>query len=70
MRREANYLHGSDPPALTFMDDEPLVSLAEPGSYYQMEYIVGGGGGHSITAVDWAGGPWILGKSWKEILGN
>ena len=51
--RAENYIHGRNPPALTLMDDEPLVSLAEPGSYYQMEYIVGGGGGHFIIARDW-----------------
>ena len=30
-----------------------VLFLAEPRSYYQMEYTVGGGGGHSITVVDW-----------------
>ena len=48
--RGANKIHF---PALTLMEDEPLVSLAEPGSYYQMEYAVGGGGGHFIDVVDW-----------------
>ena len=51
--REAHYKYGPSPPTLTLTDDEPLVFLAEPGSYYQMEYTVGGGGGHSITVVDW-----------------
>ena len=35
---------------------ETEVSLAEPGCFYQMEYRVGGGGGHKITVEDWV--PW------------
>ena len=68
--RAENYIHGRSPPSLALMDDEPLVSLAEPGSYYQMEYIVGGGGGHSITAKDWARDPWgtFLGANdWRRF---
>ena len=65
--RAENYIHGRNPPALTLMDDEPLVSLAEPGSYYQMEYIVGGGGGHFIIARDWVRGPCFWANDWRRF---
>eukprot|EP00438_Fugacium_kawagutii_P019570 Skav218436 [mRNA] locus=scaffold420:299724:300422:- [translate_table: standard] len=51
--RHRDYPHGEHPPSIAFEADDDLVAKAEPGCFYQMEYIVGGGGGHKIVVQDW-----------------
>ncbi|CAL1171001.1 unnamed protein product [Cladocopium goreaui] len=51
--RGQDYPYGKQPPAITFTESDDMVSLAEPGCFYQMEYRVGHGGGHKITVEDW-----------------
>lgn len=51
--RGQDYPYGEQPPAIAFTESDDMVSLAEPGCFYQMEYRVGAGGGHKITVEDW-----------------
>lgn len=34
-------------------EDEDIVSKAKPGCYFKLEYIVGGGGGHTLNVDSW-----------------
>jgi hypothetical protein len=40
-------------PSCTIGEEEPIVSLAQPGMVYKLKYQCGGGGGHSITVKNW-----------------
>lgn len=51
--RNGDYPHGARPPSIAFEADDDLVAKAEPGCFYEMEYTVGGGGGHKIVVQDW-----------------
>eukprot|EP00435_Cladocopium_sp_Y103_P055410 s1303_g18.t1 len=51
--RGQDYPYSEHPPAITFTETDEMVSLAEPGCFYQMEYRVGHGGGHKIKVEDW-----------------
>jgi len=51
--RGKDYKHGKHPPAISYTDRDDIVSQAKPGCFYQMEYEVGHGGGHTIIVEDW-----------------
>lgn len=51
--RGNGYTYGRHPPAKCFTESDEIVSQAEPGCFYQMEYEVGHGGGHRIIVDDW-----------------
>ena len=54
--RSDEYPYGTHPPAISYTESDEIVSRAEPdsGCFYQMEYEVGHGGGHTIIVEDWA----------------
>ena len=52
--RGRDYKHGQHPPAISYTDRDDIVSQAKSGCFYQMEYEVGHGVGHTIIVEDWA----------------
>lgn len=48
--RSEGYAHG-DSPERVLGPDEEVVARAVPGCSYRLEYVVGGGGGHSVSIV-------------------
>ena len=51
--RRKDYEHGPNPPPLMLNSSDEIVSLAKPGTVFQMEYTVGHGGGHTIEVSGW-----------------
>jgi hypothetical protein len=58
---------GQRPPSCTVGEEEPIVSLAQPGMVYKLKYQCGGGIGQSITVKNWCCKIFPKGRTTDEV---